>query len=87
MQKVETGQEEILSNLFLDKLEKTCGNKSENENIQYIHPLQALQNGKFALSEISSETKRNPKQKNKQKQIHTITLTLQFLSENSHQNM
>ena len=32
-----------------------------------MHPLQALQNGKFALSEISSETKRNPMQNKKQK--------------------
>ena len=52
-----------------------------------MHPLQALQNGKFALSEISSETKRNPMQNKKQKKHTHITLTLQFLSEDSHQNM
>ena len=58
IQKGETAKEEFLSNLFLEG--KDGGNSPElnlKKLNQYIHPIQEVQNGRFALTEISSEAK------------------------------
>ena len=60
IQKVETVQEQFLSNLFIVRKKKSSCDKSKKT--QYIYPLIAPQNGMFALSNIFSRTKRLPVQ-------------------------
>ena len=69
IQKSEPAQEEFLNHFVLVQKKdwgKPSGSKSEKK---LIHCLQALQNGRFALSEISSETKRFPVQHRSQRRI------------------